>query len=195
MTEQRPQGGLTLSQALALSPIIAAVKDEEQLSLCLTSDCAAVFLLFGNICNIGELVERVKAAGKLALVHMEFIDGLAPREISVSFVRRFTQADGILSTKPALIRRARELGLTAVQRFFLIDSIAFENVHRQLAAGCADYVEVLPAVLPKILRGICACAGAPVIASGLITDKEDVLTALDCGAAAVSSTNPQVWFM
>lgn len=194
MTEQSSRC-FTLSQALDRSPIIAAVKDEEQLRVCLTSDCAAVFLLFGNICNIGGLVEQVKQAGKLALVHMEFIDGLALREISVSFIQKFTQADGILSTKPALIRRAKELGLTAVQRFFLIDSIAFENVHRQMAAGCADYVEVLPAVLPKILRGICQDTSTPVIASGMITDKEDVLTALDCGAAAVSSTNPQVWFM
>ena len=179
MTEQSGRR-FTLSQALDRSPIIAAVKDEEQLRVCLTSDCAAVFLLFGNICNIGGLVEQVKQEGKLALVHMEFIDGLALREISVSFIQ---------------IRRAKELGLTAVQRFFLIDSIAFESVHRQMAAGCADYVEVLPAVLPKILRGICQDTSTPVIASGMITDKEDVLTALDCGAAAISSTNPQVWFM
>ena len=195
MTDQPAEGTLTLSQALELSPIIAAVKDEERLKTCLTSDCAAVFLLFGNICNIGGLVEQVKQAGKLAFVHMEFIDGLATREISVSFIRKFTQADGILSTKPALIRHAKELGLTAVQRFFLIDSIAFDNVQKQMAGGCADYVEVLPAVMPKILRGICRATSTPVIASGMITDKEDVLTALDCGAAAVSSTNPKVWFM
>ncbi len=188
-------GHFTLSQALDRSPIIAAVKDEDQLRVCLTSDCAAVFLLFGNICSIGGLVEQVKQAGKLAFIHIEFVDGLALREISVSFIRQYTQADGILSTKPALIRRAKELGLTAVQRFFLIDSIAFENVQKQLASGQADYVEVLPAVLPKILRGVCQAADAPVIASGLITDKEDVLTALDCGAAGISSTNPQVWFM
>jgi glycerol-3-phosphate responsive antiterminator len=195
MTAQTDGTHFTLSQAFDRSPIIAAVKDEEQLKLCLTSDCAAVFLLFGNICTISGLVELVKKTGKLAFVHMEFIDGLALREISVSFIQQYTQADGILSTKPALIRRAKELGLTAVQRFFLIDSIAFENVQKQLTIGQADYVEVLPAVLPKILRSVCEAVNVPVIASGLITDKEDVLTALDCGAAAISSTKPQVWFM
>ncbi len=184
-----------LLQALQDSPIIAAVKSEEQLEQCLRSDCRVVFLLFGNICNIHTLVQRVKDAGKLALVHIEFVDGLALREIAVSFIKEHTAADGILSTKPLLVRAARELGLIAVQRFFLIDSISFENVQKQMQAGSAEFVEILPAVLPKILKGICDNANVPVIASGLITDKEDILTALDCGAAAISSTNPRVWFM
>lgn len=184
-----------LISALERSPIIAAVKSEQQLEQCLKSECTVVFLLFGNICNIGELVERIKATGKLAFVHMEFVDGLASREIAVQFVKKHTRADGILSTKPLLIRCARELELIAIQRFFLIDSIAFEGVQKQIETGSADFIEILPAVLPKILRGICSGTSVPVIASGLITDKEDILTALDCGAAAVSSTNPNVWFM
>lgn len=108
----------TMLSALECSPIIAAVKSEEQLEQCLTSECTAVFLLFGNVCSIASLVERVKQSGKLALVHMEFIDGLASREIAVEFIKTYTGADGILSTKPVLVRRAKELGLIAVQRFF-----------------------------------------------------------------------------
>ena len=34
----------------------------------------------------------------------------------------------------------------------------------------------------------------PVIAGGLISDKEDIIAALDAGAAAISSTNPAIWF-
>ena len=36
---------------------------------------------------------------------------------------------------------------------------------------------------------------APLIAGGLITDKEDVTGALGAGAVAVSTTNPAVWAM
>ena len=185
----------TLLTALERSPIIAAVKSEEQLEHCLESECTVVFLLFGNVCNIASLVEKVKNADKLAFVHMEFIDGLAPREISVQFIRQFTKADGILTTKQQLIRCAKEQGLIAVQRFFMIDSIAFSNVQKQLHAGDADFIEILPAVLPKILKGICEGTHIPVIASGMIVDKEDVLLSLNCGAAGISSTNPNVWFM
>ena len=35
----------------------------------------------------------------------------------------------------------------------------------------------------------------PIIAGGLIVDKEDVMEALDAGAMAVSTTNHQVWKM
>ena len=35
----------------------------------------------------------------------------------------------------------------------------------------------------------------PIIAGGLISEKEDVINALDAGAIAISSTNQQVWNM
>ena len=54
---------------------------------------------------------------------------------------------------------------------------------------------VLPGLMPKIIRKICVSTGKPVIAGGLISDKEDVTGALGAGAIAVSSTNPAVWNM
>ena len=47
--------------------------------------------------------------------------------------------------------------------------------------------------MPKIIRKITASCRLPVIAGGLITDKEDILLALQNGATAVSSTNRTVW--
>ncbi|WP_352427367.1 glycerol-3-phosphate responsive antiterminator, partial [Enterocloster asparagiformis] len=35
----------------------------------------------------------------------------------------------------------------------------------------------------------------PIIAGGLIADKEDVMNALEAGALAISSTNQKVWLM
>ena len=54
-------------------------------------------------------------------------------------------------------------------------------------------MEVLPGVMPKILKQICKTSKVPVIAGGLISDKEDVMGALGAGAAAVSTTNQKVW--
>ena len=54
-------------------------------------------------------------------------------------------------------------------------------------------VEVLPGLMPKILRKICRTSRVPVIAGGLISDKEDVMGALGAGATAVSTTNQGVW--
>ena len=63
------------------------------------------------------------------------------------------------------------------------------NQHEQLP----DVVEVLPGLMPKILKQICKTSKVPVIAGGLISDKEDVMGALGAGAAAVSTTNQKVW--
>ena len=89
-------------------PIIAAVKSEEQLNRAIASDCNVIFFLFGNICNIPSLVQRVTDAGKHALVHVDLINGLAAKEIAADFIRSYTGADGIISTKPQLLRHARD---------------------------------------------------------------------------------------
>lgn len=180
--------------AVMASPVIAAVKDEAGLDDCLRlEDIRVVFLLFGDICNIGALVERVKAAEKLAFVHTDLIAGLSTsKEITVDFIKNATRADGIISTRPNLIRRARELELYTVYRIFVIDSIALAGVEKAELLH-PDFVEILPGVMPKTIRKVCALIRTPVLAGGLITDKEDVMAALGAGAAAISSTNPEVW--
>ena len=46
-------------QRMVDCPVIAAVKDEAGLAAALKSECEVVFLLFGSVVNIPELVERV----------------------------------------------------------------------------------------------------------------------------------------
>ena len=49
--------------------------------------------------------------------------------------------------------------------------------------------------MPKVIRRICAEVRIPVIAGGLITDREDIMAALNAGAISISTTNRKVWFM
>ena len=184
--------GQELAALLEGSPIIAAVKDDSGMERCLKSGCQAVFVLYGDLISAGGITARLKAAGKTVFLHLDRVEGLAAREAAADFAARYTEADGILSTKAALVHRAKALGLLAVQRFFLLDSIALESARRQLAAGTADLVEILPGVMPKIIRQL-AGEGLPLITGGLISDKEDVVAALSAGACAVSTTNPALW--
>lgn len=178
------------------NPVIAAVKNEKGLkTCCLLQEIKVVFILFGDVCSIGGIVRQIKAAGKLAMVHLDLINGLAPKEVSVDFIHRNTQADGIISTKPFLIQRAREQGMYTVLRFFLLDSMAFQNIGKQAAVVQPDLIEVLPGLMPKVIRRVTQSVSIPVIAGGLISEKEDVIVALDAGALAVSTTDPSVWRM
>ncbi len=183
-----------LLDLLAGGPVIAAVKDAGGLAAALDSDVSVVFLLSGDVLTIPDAAAQVRRAGKRAFVHLDLVDGLAAREVSVDFIARQTQADGIISTKAALTRRGRELGLVSIQRIFLLDSMALDAVQRQRPQDC-DLIEVLPGLMPKIIRRVSQAAGKPVIAGGLISDKEDVTAALGAGAVAVSTTNPAVWKM
>ena len=113
----------------------------------------------------------------------------------MDFIKSNTETDGIISTKPALIKRARELSLHTTLRIFILDSMAFENIERQMAAARPDLIEILPGLMPKVIRRVCKLVKIPVIAGGLISDKEDVMAALSAGAISVTTTNHKVWRM
>lgn len=177
------------------SPVIVAIKDDEGLNKCAESESRVVFILYGDIITIPDIVAKIKTLNKLAFVHIDLISGLSSKEISVDFLKKYTQADGIITTKPNLIKRAKELNFYTILRLFLIDSMAYENISRQVKAAQPDLIEVLPALMPKILKKVCKLSPIPVIAGGLISDKEDVMTILKSGVISVSSTNEKIWFI
>lgn len=184
----------SLFHILETNPIIAAVKDMNEVEKCCSiTDIRVVFILFGDICSVQTIVEKVKSANKLAFVHIDLINGFNSKEIVIDYIARNTQADGIISTKPALIKRAQELGLMSIMRFFLLDSLALSNIGKQLDSVTPDCIEILPGLMPKIIHKVSKKVRVPVIAGGLIADKEDVVQALDAGAISVSTTSPMVW--
>lgn len=175
------------------NPIIAAVKDERQLERALCTDCEIVFFLFGSVCDICAMVERVKAAGKMAFVHLDLTQGLAAKEVAADFIREFAHADGVISTRPQLVRRAKAIGLLTVLRIFLVDSISLDSLRRQVDACEPDLIEIMPGVMPKVVQRVCRTAGVPVITGGLIADREDAMAALSAGALCISTTCETLW--
>lgn len=182
-------------EALEDSPIIAAIKDNEGLEKCISCDSRVVFILYGDIITIPNIVMKIKESGKIALVHADLVSGLGSKEIAIDFLKKNTLADGIITTKPNLIKRAKELGLYTILRLFLIDSMAYENIERQVKAAKPDVIEVLPALMPKIVSKVCKLSPTPVIAGGLISDKEDIMSLLHAGVTSVSTTNEKIWFI
>ncbi|WP_312692407.1 glycerol-3-phosphate responsive antiterminator [Caproiciproducens sp.] len=175
------------------NPIIAAIKDDEGLANVVNSSCNIVFILYGNLCSIANIVHQIKQAGKYAFVHVDLIDGASNKEIVIDFIKQTTGADGVISTKSSLIKAANTRGLYTVHRFFLIDSMSFHNVAKQVALCSPDCVEIMPGCMPKVLKSIQKVVNVPIIAGGLVTDKEDVVAALGAGADAISSTSTEIW--
>ena len=177
-------------------PVIAAVKSEEGLQQSLQSDSGIIFILHGDLCGIREIVRRVHDAGKTAMVHTDLIGGLSGKDVcAVDYLRNETGADGIISTKPSMVRHAGEIGMYSVLRVFLLDSMAYENISRQSLQARPDCIEVLPGLMPKVIRRIVGKEQIPVIAGGLVSDKEDIMNALQAGAVSVSTTKAELWFV
>ena len=182
-----------LAETLLDEPVIAAVKTDEALTAALASPCSAVFLLASTLLTVDGLVHRIHDAGKLAVVHIDLVDGLSSREIAVDSLNALCRPDGIISTRPTLIRRARHRGLLTVQRAFILDSLSLTSLSGQLEQGKPDFVEILPGIMPRVIAEISARTQVPVIAGGLLRDKADVMAAMRAGATAVSTSAPGLW--
>lgn len=188
-------GKNNLMELLEDSPVIAAVKNEKGLEEAMHSECTVVFTLFGTICDIQEIVKRLKSAGKIVIVHVDLIAGLSAKEVAVDYIKNNTCADGIISTKAPLIKRAKEVGLFGIQRTFAVDSIALTTLKKQIDSYRPDAVEILPGIMPRILKEMREYTEIPLIAGGLIADKKDVMAALEAGADAISTTKKELWYI
>ena len=120
-----------MMSVLEQNPVLPAVKDAGRLEACLAQPAGVVFLLCGDILNIDRLIDRVHQAGKYAVVHADLVAGLAPREIAVDFLHR-CGADGIISSRPMLLRRGRELPVPLIAGGLLSDKA---DVMAALGAG------------------------------------------------------------
>lgn len=180
-------------EATEACPVIPEIKNDEWLDNLTESDCGIAYIVYGDICNIAEIVDRVKEYGKMAIVHIDLIVGFSTKEICVDFIKKHTKADGIISMKPAMIRRANDLGLLTIQRFYMMDGFTYANIERHVKTCNPDIVEFLPAGLAKVMKYLVETIDKPVVATGLTQDREDVMGALKAGAIAVATTNKELW--
>lgn len=177
------------------NPVIMAVKDEKKLELAMEQKSGVIFLLKSNLSSLQENVEEIHAHGKHVIVHVDLVDGLLANEEGVNFIANYTKVDGIISTKPKIVRYAHSLGFFTVLRQFMLDSMAYENLNKNIAMSDPSMVEILPGVAPKILKKITQEAEIPILAGGLIADKEDAMNALAAGAVAISTSHVDLWQM
>lgn len=176
-----------------ICPVIPAIKGEEWIEPAKQSESDIVYVLYGDICNIVDIINELKGAGKKVIVHIDLIVGFSAKEICVDFIKKYTKADGIISMKPALIKRANEIGLFTIQRFFMMDIMTYRNIEKHVKASNPDIVEFMPAGLTKVIHYLMEGIEKPIIASGLILDKDDIMGALKTGALAVSTTKIELW--
>ena len=179
-------------QCLECNPVIAAIQDDGW-EKALRSPAQILFYLSANLLTIGDRIQQAHDAGKYIMVHMDLAEGIGRDKTGIRFIAQ-CGADGILSTKANLIRFAKDHGLVAVQRFFMLDSKGMDSVQEMLKSSNPHLMEVMPGVICKAITKFSGC-GIPVIAGGLIQTKAEVTDALGCGATAVSTGKEELWYL
>ncbi|MDQ0733275.1 glycerol-3-phosphate responsive antiterminator [Arthrobacter sp. B1I2] len=199
-TTRAGKGGLDnkahpIEKILLLHPVIASIKDEDGLRAVMRTHCPVVFVLFGSVLTITDIVKTLKDDGRIVFVDVDLVDGFSTKPVVIDFLTQHTEADGVLSSKSTMIKHAKSVGLLAIHRLFLVDSFSYNNVPKQVAISGADAIEILPGCMPRVISWVREDTDLPLIAGGLVCDKQDVISALGAGAVAIASSNRDVWQM
>lgn len=174
-------------------PVIAAIRDIDVVDLALDKPVRCIFMLIGDIFNIKYPVSHIKKARKRVFLHIDLLEGISKDAAGLRYVAEEIKPDGIISTRSNLISSAKKEGIFAIQRIFLLDSLAVDTAVRTIRQVDPDAVEVLPGVIPKIIKKIHENVHHPLIAGGLIEGKKEVGDALKAGAWAVSASRDDLW--
>lgn len=171
-------------------PAIRSMKDFEKM---LAMNYEYGIFLDLHIGMVKSVLDLANQHQKQMFVHLDLISGLAGDEHSVEFLARYAKPYGIISTKSSVLLKARQKGLAATQRAFILDSNALSRSVKLAQKANPDFIEVLPGIAPKIISMVRRETGKPVFAGGLIETKEEVSLALEAGASAVTTSNIDLW--
>lgn len=184
-----------LLDQLEAYPIIAAVRDEEGMAEALTSPVKVIFLLSGTLSNIRSRINKVKESGKAVFVHLEMMEGLSKDQAAVEFLHMEMKPTGILTTKPNLIQKARSLGLVTIQRLFMLDSLSIQTGVKMVNINRPDLIEIMPAIIPKVMVRVKKEITLPIIAGGMVETKGEIIELLKVGVTAVSTSKTDLWYL
>lgn len=177
------------------NPIIGAINDMEKAEAAINSPCKIIFLLTGDIFIIGSIVNKVKHNKKLIYVHIDLMEGFSKDVVALRFINEHIKPDGIITTRGNLVKAAKEMNIFAIQRIFALDSLSLDTGIKSVRSTRPDAIEILPGIMPRVIKYIYRETRIPVISGGLINYKEDVIQNLKSGAIGISTSKEDIWYM
>ncbi len=172
--------------------IISAIRSDEEFFAAIKAKPEMIFDLSPDIATVLPKLKRAHEKGKKLYIHIDLAKGVGKDESGIKYLH-VLGVDGIISTKASLIKFAREQGLPTVQRFFILDSRSVETTIETMRSSCPDMIEIMPGVIPKIIKKLESLTDTPIIAGGLIETKDEMLDAFSAGADAVSTGKQSLW--
>ena len=172
--------------------IIAAVRNITEYNEAIESNCPIVFDLSPSILSIEEKVRIAHSKNKKLFIHLDLAEGIGKDKEGIKFAKKLG-VDGIISTRVNIIKIAREEGLFTVQRFFAVDSQSLNTAVETVKTSKQNMIEIMPGTVEKVISRLKEKVSIPVIAGGLIETESEIKSALNAGAAAVSTGKKEFW--
>lgn len=176
-------------------PVIAAVREVNDVQEALASPVKTIYLMGGSILDIIEVTKQVQSCGKSIFLHVELLKGIGRDKAAIEFIAKKIRPEGVVSTKPQLLLAASKLDLQTVLQIFMIDSQAFETGMRNIRSLNPDIVEIMPGLVPGVATEIKKqINGIPLVTAGMIRRAEEVEIMLNAGCNAIAASNKNLWW-
>lgn len=164
-------------------PSISKMEDVEKFILSPLETC---ILLDIHLSHLQDAIDHIHQAGKFAIVHLDRVRGISKDEDGCDYVIQRLGADGIISTEPTIIERAKKNECVTIQRLFLSDSRTLDKELNLLNITQPDFAEILPALACQIFPQIKLRIQSKILGGGLIKTQEQIYDCLINGASAVT---------
>lgn len=115
--------------------------------------------------------------------------------MGLEYIVKNIPLDGIITSRENLVKLSKDMGVFTIRRMFIPDTKTLEEVLDSIKKIRPHALEILPGIMPKVIKKIVEDTKIPLIAGGLISDSNDVKSSLDAGAIAISTSNKDIWFM
>lgn len=146
-----------------------------------------------HIAQLKNINQMAKQSGKKMIYHVDLIHGIKNDEYATEYICQEFKPYGLISTKVGVIQKAKQKGVIAVQRIFLIDSHALEKSYKLIEKTQPDYIEVLPGAMPWMIKEVKERVNIPIFAGGLIRTADEIENALNAGATAITTSKRELW--
>ncbi|EAZ87834.1 glycerol-3-phosphate responsive antiterminator [Lysinibacillus sp. FSL M8-0216] len=173
--------------------VIPAARTVKQFDEIIASPFDYIVLLEVHISLLMSLKREAQRHGKKLIIHADLIHGLKTDNFAADFLCNDIRPAGIISTRSNMLMKAKARGIMAIQRVFLIDTIALEKSYSMIETAQPDYIELLPGIIPTMIQEIHERTQIPVITGGLVRTVDNIEEALAGGAIAVTTSNRQLW--
>ncbi|MFO7818771.1 MAG: glycerol-3-phosphate responsive antiterminator [Halanaerobacter sp.] len=183
-----------IEKVLADHPIIAAIKDVEDLEEVPKDKIDVIFILRSKLSDLNKIVEKAMELDVLVFLHIDMVKGIGKDKEAIRYLAQEIGIDGIMTTKSYLIKAAKKENLITIQRLFMLDSESLKTGVNIVKSTEPDLIEVLPGlVIPTMANKLNDKLNVPIIAGGLVRDQEQIKEILKEDVTAISTSEQDLW--